>query len=207
MPCQPIIRQERELGEASASVFFTCKCYNVIINTWHGAWLNYPACLIKGAPYCSSQALCHLPLSVIFHHLLLLFCLFSLICISLYIPFDTFLSSYLLTFSLLPSRALPGLLIFLPPFPLLPPLYHSAVFTVIHYHFFRQLALTVLSFVRSHWRGPLGDKEMTEGGLYLPLWPLPCRLLNHVANRQHCLPARPHPDNGEPHSYLIQWSV
>lgn len=55
--------------------------------------------------------------------------------------------------------------------------------------------------------GPLGDQEMTEGGLYLPLWPPPCRLLNHVANRQHCLPARPHPDNGEPHSYLIQWSV
>lgn len=88
-----------------------------------------------------------------------------------------------------------------------PPFYHSAVFTVIHYHFFRQLALTVLSFVRSHWQRPLGDKEMTEGGLYLPLWPLPCRLLNHVANRQHCLPACPHPDNGEPHSYLIQWSV
>lgn len=105
------------------------------------------------------------------------------------------------------SHPLPGLLTFLPLFLSLPPFYHSAVFTVIHYHFFRQLALTVLSFVRSHWRGPLGDKEMTEGGLYLPLWPLPCRLLNHVANRQHCLPARPHPDNGEPHSYLIQWSV
>lgn len=88
-----------------------------------------------------------------------------------------------------------------------PSLPHSAVFTVIHYHFFRQLALIVLSFVRAHQRGPLGDEEMTEGGLYLPLWPLPCRLLNHVANRQHCLPARPHPDNGEPHSYLIQWSV
>lgn len=51
-----------------------------------------------------------------------------------------------LTFSLLPSFL--GLLTVLPPF------HHSAVFTVIHYHFFRQLALTVLSFVRSHWRGP-----------------------------------------------------
>lgn len=55
MPRQPIIRHERGPGEANASVFFTCKFSNVIINTWHGAWLNYPACLIKGAAYCSSQ--------------------------------------------------------------------------------------------------------------------------------------------------------
>lgn len=95
----------------------------------------------------------------------------------------------------------------LPLCPSLPPFYHSAVFTVIHYHFFCQLALTVLSFCEEALGEPLGDKEMTEGGLYLPLWPLPCHLLNHVANRQHCLPARPHQDNREPHSYLIQWSV
>lgn len=126
-----------------------------------------------------------------------------------FLPYAFSLHSYtslwilFLTFS--PSFTLTSWPVNLPPS--LPPFHHSAVFTVIHYHFFRQLALTVLSFVRSHRRGPLGDKEMTEGGLYLPLWPLPCRLLNHVANRQHCLPARPHPDNGEPHSYLIQWSV
>lgn len=86
---QPIVRREREPGEAGASVFFTCKCYNVIINTWHGAWLNYPACLIKGALYCSSPPLCHLPLSVMFHHLLFPFlrCLFLFSPISLYIPF------------------------------------------------------------------------------------------------------------------------
>lgn len=115
-----------------------------------------------------------------------------------------FFFSFLLSFSYIHFLLCESPLIL---FSSLPLFYHSAVFTLIHYHFFCQLALTVLSFVRSHQQGPLGDKEMTEGGLYLPLWPLPCRLLNHVANRQHCLPARPRPDNGEPHSYLIQWSV
>lgn len=212
MPCQPIIRQGRGPGEARASFFFTCKCCNVIINTWHGAWLNYPPCLIKGATYCSSQpSVASLFLSPSS------FCNISSPSLSFPI-LSSFLTSYFCLhpfwFSFFLSPHFPSFLhihflacwaFSLPFSPSL--FYHSAVFTVIHYHFFCQLALTLLSFVRSHWPRPLGDKEMTEGGLYLPLWPLPCRLLNHVANRQHCLPARPHQDNGEPHSYLIQWSV
>lgn len=187
----------------------------MIINTWHGAWLNYPACLIKGTSYCNSPTSCcpSLFLTFLFLSNIITFSVFFLfvcfICSSL--GFLSSLSKFssffpLTSLSPLPSNPLPSQLISLSVRPL-PPFCHSAVFTVIHYHFFCQLALTVLSFVKRRWGGPLGDEEMTEGGLYLPLWPLPCHLLNHVANRQHCLPARPHQDNREPHSYLIQWSV
>lgn len=83
-------------------------------------------------------------------------------------------------------------------------------FSCFHTHtlsLFPSIGFNHAKFVRTHWLRPLGNKEMTEGVLYLPLRPLPCRLLNHVANRQHCLPTRLHSDNGVPHSYLIQWSV
>lgn len=146
-------------AETSASVFFTCKCCNVIINTWHGAWLNYAACLIKGAPHCSSQPCCHLPLSVTFHHPFLpffcrLFFLFAFISSS---PFATFLSSppLLFLFTLRPVS---------PP----PHFYHSAVFTVIHYHFFRQLALAVLSLWGAIGGGPLGTRKWQKAAfIYL----------------------------------------
>lgn len=133
MPRQPIIRHETGPGEANTSFFFTCKFYNVIINTWHGAWLNYPPCLIKGAAYCSSQPF----VALLFLHLPLcnsvsspsLFFLFPFPLHSYFSQHSSLLSSSFLTFSLLPSHPLPSLLIFLPPFSLssLPPFYHSAV--------------------------------------------------------------------------------
>lgn len=123
--------------------------------------------------------------------------------IYLFFPFATFLSSppLLFLFTLRPVSPSPSLSLAAPPLLSLS-CFHSHTLSL-----FPSIGFSCAKFVRSHWQRPLGDKEMTEGGLYLPLWPLPCRLLNHVANRQHCLPARPRSDNGEPHSYLIQWSV
>lgn len=103
----------------------------------------------------SSSRLRHLPS----------FCDVSSASLSFLAPSPPPLRSY---FSLPPSRSLSFLLSpltfsplssflriqFLGLLTVLPPFHHSAVFTVIHYHFFRQLALTVLSFVRSHWRRP-----------------------------------------------------
>lgn len=112
MPRQPIGGREGESrGESEReSVFFTCKCYNVIINTWHGAWLNYPACLIKGAPRRGSVTF---PLSVMFRQLLFPFLrrlLLLFVPLSLCVPLDSFLSSSLRSLSpfFLPSHPLPG---------------------------------------------------------------------------------------------------
>lgn len=151
--------------------------------------------------------LCHLPLSVIFHHLLLPFFFCCLFFLS-FTFISTSLSILFFPLFLSPSSTSTFWPVSLPPS--LSPRPSLLSLSCFHSHtlsLFPSIGFNCAKFVRSHWRRPLGDKEMTEGGLYLPLRPLPCRLLNHVANRQHCLPARPHSDNGEPHSYLIQWSV
>lgn len=119
--------------------------------------------------------------------------LFISICLS----FHFFIYFFTFTLSSLPSMPL-----------ISPPSHHSAVFTLIHYHFFPSIGFSGAKFSEQALAGaPLGMRKWQKAAFYLPLWPLPCHLLNHVANRQHCLPACPRLDNGEPHSYLIQWSV
>lgn len=151
MPPRPIITQERGPG-AGASIFFTCKCANVIINTWHGAWLLYPACLIKGAAHCSSHLGC---LSFTFP----LFPSFTPL-----IPF--FLPSVCL---LSPSHLHASLLICLPPLhrlslPSITQLFsHSYIIT-----FFCQLALTMLTLREAISSGPLGTRKWQKAAfIYL----------------------------------------